>query len=168
MMEWHFKRRVVMIMPFAIAALFVLMKSLSFDFFGFSQSYLTNLWAVIFYFSVFNPNALSVLKVFILGVCADILLQMPFGISPSMYCFMFFIGHFNRRTFIHATFPFQWVGYTVAAGFLFLLGLILLKVMYGAVPHAGYLTAEYASLVILYPIIAAGCGRINRLIGRYV
>ena len=167
-MEFHFKRRLVMTIPFLWASLFVLLKSLSFDIFGFSQSYLTNLWAFIFYFAIFNPIVLNVLMVFCLGVCADILLQMPFGISPLMYCFVYFIGYFNRRLLINATFAFQWMVYICVAGGLFLFGLILLKLLYHTIPHVSYLTVEYLSLIILYPIIATVCGRVNRLIGRHL
>lgn len=167
-MKIHFKRRLIMLMPFGMAAFLVLLKSLSFDIFGFSQSYLTNLWAVIFYFSIFNPIVLNILTVFFLGVCADILLQMPFGISPLMYCSVYFIGYFNRRILINASFIFQWSVYILVSGGLFLTGLILLKLLYGTVPHLGYLSVEYVSLIIFYPLIATVCGHLNRMIGRYL
>lgn len=163
----NIKRRLFHVIPFFIAFIFILLKSLSFDVFGFSQSYLTNLWSFIFYFSVFNPAFLPIWSVFALGMFADVLLQIPFGISPIMYSFIYFIGQFYRRFLVRSSFGAQWGVYSILMTFLFIIGLILLKILYGIIPHVSYLTAEYISILILYPVIAALCGYFNRLIRRY-
>ncbi len=167
-MRLQMKKRFFLSSPFLLACGFVLLKSLSFDVFGFSQSYLTNLWAVIFYFAVFNPLVLNILMVFVLGIVADVLLQMPFGLSPALYSILFFVGYFNRRLLLASSFGVQWGIFGLTATGLFLFGLILLKILYGIVPHLEYLFFEYVSLIIFYPIIAMICGRLNRLIGRYL
>ena len=53
--------------PFFLICGFVFFKSLSFNLFGFSQSYLTNVYAVIFYCAVFNATVLNIFTVFFLG-----------------------------------------------------------------------------------------------------
>ncbi len=167
-MRLQLKKRFLFCSPFLLGFGLILLKSLSFNVFGFSQSYLTNLWGVIFYFSVFNPYVLNILMVFLLGIMADILLQMPFGLSPFLYCISFFVGQFNRRLLLAASFGTQWLIYGLTSSVLFLFGLFLLKCLYGAIPHIGYLFVEYISILIFYPLIAFVCGHLNRLIGRYL
>ncbi len=167
-MRSEIKKRFFLSTPFLLGCIFILLKSLSFDMFGYSQSYLTNLWGVIFYFSVFNPYILNIFIVFLLGSAADILLQIPFGLSPFLYCISFFVGQFNRKLLLNSSFQIQWLIYSLVATVLFVFGLILLKCLYDLIPHFGYLFAEYISIIIFYPIIAFLCGHLNRLIGRYL
>ncbi len=161
------KKNIIRRLPFLLALFFILLKSLSFDVFGFSQSYLSNLWGVIFYFAVFNAKLLNIVMVFCLGVFADFLLSVPFGLSPVVYCTIFLIGQLNRGQIIIQSFKKQWLTYSVISGFLFVVGLLLLKGLYNHIPHLYYLLTEYVSLIICYPLIAGICGYVNRLIGKY-
>ncbi len=167
-MRLEIKKRFFLSLPFLLGCGFILLKSLSFDTFGFSQSYLTNLWGIIFYFSVFNPFILNIFTVFILGIFADILLQVPFGLSPFLYCISFFVGQFNRKLLLNSSFALQWFIYGIVVTVLFVIGLILLKFLYNSIPHFNNLFFEFISLIMFYPIIAFLCGRLNRRIGRYL
>ncbi len=166
-MYYQFKKNIIRKMPFFLALFFILLKSLSFDVFGFSQSYLSNLWGVIFYFAIFNAKVLNIITVFFLGVFADFLLSIPFGLSPFIYCTLYLIVQLNRNQLIHLSFKKQWIVYIIITGLLFVVGLLLLKVMYGHIPHFIYLLTEYVLLIICYPFIATICGYVNRLIGKY-
>ncbi|MBE6455462.1 MAG: hypothetical protein IJC11_02025 [Alphaproteobacteria bacterium] len=154
--------------PFFLICGFVFFKSLSFNLFGFSQSYLTNVYAVIFYCAVFNATVLNIFTVFFLGILTDILLDIPFGLSPFLYSFVFFIGYFNRRFLRQTSFNKQWFVFNGVITCIFLFGLGFLKFLYGGIPHIQYLIVEWLLLMCCYPLVAAVVGYVNQRMGRYI
>ena len=155
------KSRFFQILPILSIISLILFENVSFNLFGFSQSYLTQVYAIIFFFAIFNTATINIFTVFFLGVFTDILLIFPLGLSVVLYCFVYFIGQFNQRMLRNASFKTQWIIYSLTMSFVFLFGLIFLKLSYGSIPHFVFLLMEFFLLTCSYPIIAVFCGWIN-------
>ena len=156
------KLRFYQILPLLSIIGLILFENVSFNLFGFSQSYLTNVYAFIFFFAIFNTSVVNIFTIFFLGVLTDIVLIFPMGLSVVLYCFVYFVGQFNQRTLRSGSFKTQWFIYVVTMTFVLLFGLIFLRLVYGAIPHIFYLLTEFIVLVCFYPIIAIISGWMNR------
>lgn len=156
------KLRLYQVLPLLSIIVLILFENVSFNLFGFSQSYLTNVYAFIFFFAIFNTAVINIFTIFFLGILTDILLIFPLGLSVFLYCFVYFIGQFNQRSLRRGSFRAQWIIYSLTMLFVFLFGLLFLNLVYGHIPHFFYLLTEFLVLICFYPIIAVFCGWINR------
>ena len=156
------KLRLYQMMPLLSIIVLILFENVSFNLFGFSQSYLTNVYAFIFFFAIFNTAVINIFTIFFLGVFTDILLIFPLGLSVFLYCFVYFVGQFNQQVLRNGSFRTQWTIYSLTMMSVFLFGLIFLRLAYSHIPHFFYLLIEFLTLICFYPIIAVICGWMNR------
>lgn len=152
-------------LPFILSCAFLFLETVIFVSYGFHQSFLSILNGAIFYFSVFKPDRLNIFLIFILGILSDYLLQAPFGFQAFMFSLTAFVSYFNRRLIFNCSFATQWAAFSVISFFIFMLGIVFLKVKYGSFIGTIALLKDYTFVVLCYPFIARFCGYVNTKCG---
>lgn len=119
----------------------------------------------IFYFALFRVRLLNAYTVFVLGLLADCIYQIPLGLYSSVFVLMFFITRFNRPFLRELSAWGLWIFFGVLTVSLLLIQMFLFTVCEGSVVHTKFLFEQYVVTVLLYPLLMIGCDRINNWIG---
>ena len=118
----------------------------------------------IFWFAIFNPNALNAYAVFTLGLFADVIGQTPLGIYSFLFVLLFFVARLNRLFLKELSFKSLWMLFAVCSGLMILLQYFLFSLCVGVISANGFLLFQYVTLTLLYPLGVAVCGRLNKSI----
>lgn len=85
--------------------------------------------AGVYYWTIYRPELLPPVAVFVAGLIFDLLSGEPLGVSPLLLLLARTIVASQRRFFVNRLFPFVWCGFTLLAAaaiaFLWLLGSLL-------------------------------------------
>jgi rod shape-determining protein MreD len=78
--------------------------------------------AGVYYWTIYRPELLPPVAVFIAGVVFDLLSGAPLGVTPLLLLLARALVMSQRRFFVNRLFPFVWCGFTLvaAAGIAFL------------------------------------------------
>ena len=116
--------------------------------------------AAVCVWSTFQPGLMPPGLAFVLGLAADALSGMPFGVSAILFALTaLFVRLFERR-FGHHRFGFDWAVFALLA--LVHAGLTQqLLIVAGAAPPLGPLLVNAAATALAYPFVALLCARIQ-------
>jgi rod shape-determining protein MreD len=85
--------------------------------------------AGVYYWTIYRPELLPPLAVFVAGLMFDLLSGAPLGVTPLLLLLARALVMSQRRFFINRLFPFVWCGFTLVAAaaiaFLWALGGLL-------------------------------------------
>jgi rod shape-determining protein MreD len=82
--------------------------------------------AGVYYWTIYRPELLPPVAVFVAGVVFDLLSGAPLGVTPLLLLLARAVVMSQRRFFVNRLFPFVWCGFTLVAAaaiaFLWALG----------------------------------------------
>ena len=107
----------------------------------------------IFYWSIYRPDLLPMWAVFVLGVLADIVLDMPLGVSSLLYLLIRGIVVGQRRFFLTNPFPMTWAAFAVIALGVMGLEWMLFILLHGEAVDPQILLWQYVILLGLFPLV---------------
>ena len=119
----------------------------------------------IFYFALFRGRLLNVYIVFLLGLLADCIYQVPVGLFSSVFLLMLFVTRFSRSFLRELSAGGLWLFFGLLTVFLLLIQMFLFTVSEGSVVHTKFLFEQFIVTILLYPLFMVGCDRINNWIG---
>ena len=106
----------------------------------------------IFYWSIYRPDLLPMWAAFLIGILADIVLDLPLGISALIFLLIRGIVVGQRRFFLTNTFPMAWAAFSVIALGAMGLNWVLFAMLHGEAVDPQILLWQYVILVGLFPL----------------
>lgn len=113
-------------------------------------------YAAIFSWALYRPDALKIMPLLVIGLLQDTLLHLPLGVSMGEFWLMWWLSMGQRGFLVRQHFGFSWFSFAVASIVVFGVRTALLSLLTGHIPCLDVCFFDLASLVILYPLIAAG------------
>ncbi|HZS84053.1 MAG TPA: rod shape-determining protein MreD [Stellaceae bacterium] len=118
--------------------------------------------AAIYYWTIYRPELLPPLAVFVSGLTLDLLTGAPLGVSSLLLLLARTLVLTQRRFFVDRLFPFVWGGFTLLAAaaiaFLWLLGSLL----EGAMLDMRAAALQWVLTVACFPAVGYLLMRIQR------
>jgi rod shape-determining protein MreD len=118
--------------------------------------------AAVFYWTIYRPDLLPPVAVFLCGITLDLLSGAPLGVAALVFLLTRVIILPQRRFFVDRLFPFVWSGFTLLAAavvaFLWLLG----SFFAGAMLDMRAATLQWVLTVASFPAVAYLLMRVQR------
>jgi rod shape-determining protein MreD len=118
--------------------------------------------AAVFYWTIYRPDLLPPVAVFLCGITLDLLSGAPLGVAALVFLLTRVIVLPQRRFFVDRLFPFVWSGFTLLAAavvaFLWLLG----SFFAGAMLDMRAATLQWVLTVASFPAVAYLLMRVQR------
>jgi rod shape-determining protein MreD len=116
----------------------------------------------VFYWTIYRPDLLPPVAVFLCGITLDLLSGAPLGVAALVFLLTRVIVLPQRRFFVDRLFPFVWSGFTLLAAavvaFLWLLG----SFFAGAMLDMRAATLQWVLTVASFPAVAYLLMRVQR------
>ncbi len=117
---------------------------------------------IVFFWSIYGPNYLPALSVFLIGLLQDLLTGGPLGLWAGVYLVAQFVVMSQRSYFMGREQKVVWLGFAlVAAGASVILWLVM-SLMSGVLLPAGALLFQMLATVMIYPLFGVAFGELHR------
>lgn len=116
----------------------------------------------VYYWSVFQPQRVHPMLLFMLGLLSDIVTGAPLGIHPLMLLLVRSIVLSQRRLFLAQQFLFVWLGMFVTALFGYAIIWISLQIISDGPVSVNVMLVPIVSTVLLYPLWHWLCDRLYK------
>lgn len=117
---------------------------------------------VVFFWSVYAPEFLPSVSVFIIGLLQDLLTGGPLGLWAAVYLVTQFIVMSQRSYFLGREQKVVWLGFALAAAGASLMLWLVMSLMSGALLPLRGLLAQMAATVLIYPLFGIAFGQLHR------
>ncbi len=117
---------------------------------------------VVFFWSVYGPDYLPSVGVFIIGLLQDLLTGGPLGLWAGVYLVAQFIVLSQRSYFLGREQKVVWIGFALAAAGASLILWLVMSLMSGVLLPLGGLILQMFATVMIYPLFAAAFGELHR------
>ena len=150
--------------PFLLGLFLVLLSQAPLAFMPYYHQSFPFVTGVIFYFAVFNPKALNVYFVFLLGLLMDMLTTLPLGFYAFGYVFIFFMANLFRSYLINMIFVHLWFVFSVLFFCTDVIWAFLFFVISKIWVSTSFWSVQYLFVCLFYPLLCALSGFLNRKI----
>jgi len=117
---------------------------------------------IVFFWSIYGPNYMPALSVFLIGLLQDFLTGGPLGLWAGVYLVAQFVVMSQRSYFMGREQKVVWLGFAlVAAGASVILWLVM-SLMSGVLLPAGALLFQMLATVMIYPLFGVAFGELHR------
>lgn len=117
---------------------------------------------VVFFWSIYGPNYLPPLSVFLIGLLQDLLTGGPLGLYAGVYLVTQFIVLSQRAYFLGREQKVVWIGFALAAAGASLILWLVMSLMSGVLlPISEQLIRMFAT-VMIYPLFAIAFSELHR------
>lgn len=117
---------------------------------------------IVFFWSIYGPNYLPALSVFLIGLLQDLLTGGPLGLWAGVYLVAQFVVMSQRSYFMGREQKVVWLGFAlVAVGASVILWLVM-SLMSGVLLPAGALLSQMLATVMIYPLFGVVFGELHR------
>jgi len=113
----------------------------------------------VFHWTVFRPDLLPVVAVFIIGILQDALSGAPLGLNTIVYLTVFGVVLGQRRFFLGKTFWVEWLGFSIIAAGAALQAWLLLSAYHVHLLTPQPVMFQYLMTIGFYPLLAWVMGR---------
>lgn len=159
------QKYVAFLTPFLLMVLFSFFESSILFQFALPYPLVSLLICFVFYFSVFNPQKLNLIFVFLLGLISDFFMAYPLGFQSFALLMGAFLAGFNRRVFIHLSFQKQWLAFVGVFLIILVMNVMLLSVFLDRSVSFSLFFKNFMFISIMYPFLAKGAAYINQKTG---
>jgi rod shape-determining protein MreD len=117
---------------------------------------------IVFFWSVYGPDYLPPLSVFVIGLLQDLLTGGPLGLWPAVYLFTQFIVMSQRAYFLGREQKVVWIGFGFASLGAGLILWLVMSLMSGVLLPLRFLLLQLAATVAIYPLFGIVFGELHR------
>lgn len=108
----------------------------------------------IFYWSVYRPDLLRPLVVFLLGMLNDAINGLPLGLSAALFLGVHQLAYMHRRFFVGQIFYVLWFGFAVLAFLSMVVSWAVVSVYNGRILTLMPVLLQFAITVVIFPLPA--------------
>ena len=117
---------------------------------------------IVFFWSVYGPDYMPPLSVFLIGLLQDLLTGGPLGLWPAVYLVTQFIVLSQRAYFLGREQKVVWLGFALASVGAGLILWLVMSLMSGVLLPVGHLLLQLAATVVIYPLFGIAFGELHR------
>jgi len=114
-------------------------------------------WMVVYYWSLFRPNVLPFILLFVAGLIQDIMVGFPMGVSALSFLLIRIVVTVCRRFITAHQFWVVWAGFAITTLTLVVMTWSIMNVFFD---HHGDILAMFLMVLlnwIIYPLCHVGC-----------
>lgn len=120
----------------------------------------------VFHWTVFRPDLLPTMAVFVLGLLQDSLSGAPLGLNTAVFLTIYGLVLGQRRFFLGKSFFVEWLGFSIICAGATLQAWVLLSAFHVHFMDVAPLTFQFLMSCAFYPLLAWFLGRWQRTILR--
>lgn len=117
---------------------------------------------IVFFWTIYGPNYLPSISVFVIGLLQDFLSGGPLGLWPGIYLFTQYIVLSQRSYFLGREQNVVWIGFAFAAASASLILWLVMSLMSGVLLPILGLLGQMVVTVVMYPVFGAGFSHLHR------
>ncbi len=117
---------------------------------------------VVFFWSIYGPEYMPPLGVFLIGILQDLLTGGPLGLWPAVYLIAQFVVLSQRAYFMGREQKVVWVGFTVVALGVSVILWLVMSLMAGMMLPLGGLMFQMIATAWVYPLFGIVFGHLHR------
>ncbi len=117
---------------------------------------------IVFFWTVYGPDLMPSVSVFLIGLLQDLLTGGPLGLWPAVYLATQFIVLSQRAYFLGREQKVVWIGFALASLGAGLILWLVMSLMSGALLPVGALALQLIATVLIYPVFAIVFGELHR------
>ncbi|PQA87340.1 hypothetical protein [Hyphococcus luteus] len=117
---------------------------------------------IVFFWSVYGPDYLPPLSVFMIGLLQDLLTGGPLGLWPAVYLVTQYIVMSQRAYFLGREQKVVWLGFALASAGAGLILWLVMSLMSGVLLPVRHLLLQFAATVLIYPLFGIAFGELHR------
>lgn len=117
---------------------------------------------IVFFWSIYGPDYLPPLSVFVIGLLQDLLTGGPLGLWPAVYLVTQYIVMSQRAYFIGREQKVVWIGFAFASAGAGLILWLVMSLMSGALLPVRFLLLQLAATIAIYPLFGVVFGELHR------
>ncbi len=117
---------------------------------------------IVFFWSVYGPDYLPPLSVFVIGLLQDLLTGGPLGLWPAVYLVTQYIVMSQRAYFLGREQKVVWLGFALASIGAGLILWLVMSLLSGALLPVRHLMSQLAVTVLIYPLFGVAFGELHR------
>lgn len=118
----------------------------------------------VFYWSIYRPDLLPVVVVFLLGLFQDVMTSQMLGTNALVLVLVYGVCQWQRRFFFKRSFVIMWWGLMMVTVALSCAKWFLSMVVYGQVLSPLPVFFQVLSTIAVYPLVSFLCSVIHRFI----
>lgn len=116
---------------------------------------------VVFFWSIYAPDYLPSVSVFLIGILQDLLTGGPLGLWAVVYLVTQFVVMSQRAYFHGREQKVVWLGFALVAGGVSLMVWLVMSLMSGVLLPIRTLLGQMAATVLIYPLFGMAFGRLH-------
>lgn len=117
---------------------------------------------VVFFWSIYGPDYMPPLSVFVIGVLQDLLTGGPLGLWAVVYLVTQYIVLSQRPYFLGREQKVVWIGFALAAAGASVILWLVMSLMSGVILPVGALVAQMVATVLIYPAFGVAFRQLHR------
>ncbi len=117
---------------------------------------------IVFFWSIYGPNYLPALSVFLIGLLQDFLTGGPLGLWAGVYLVAQFVVMSQRSYFLGREQKVVWLGFALVAAAASVILWLVMSLMSGVLLPAGALLFQMLATVMIYPLFGIAFGELHR------
>lgn len=117
---------------------------------------------IVFFWSVYGPDYMPSVSVFLIGLLQDLLTGGPLGLWPAVYLVTQFIVLSQRAYFLGREQKVVWIGFALASAGAGLILWLVMSLMSGVLLPVTALALQLLATVLIYPLFGAVFGELHR------
>lgn len=116
----------------------------------------------VFYWSIYRPDLMPTIMVFLLGMFEDIMTSQLMGTNAFVLLIVYGLCQWQRRFFFKRSFAIMWWGLIIVAVGMSVLKWVLSMIIYGQV--LSYLPLFFVALstIAVYPLLSLVCSVVHQ------
>ncbi len=116
---------------------------------------------VVFFWSIYAPDYLPSVSVFLIGILQDLLTGGPLGLWAVVYLVTQFVVMSQRAYFHGREQKVVWLGFALVAGGVSLMVWLVMSLMSGVLLPIRTLVGQMAATVLIYPLFGIAFGQLH-------
>lgn len=117
---------------------------------------------VVFFWSIYGPDYMPPLSVFVIGLLQDLLTGGPLGLWAVVYLVTQYIVLSQRPYFLGREQKVVWIGFALAAAGASVILWLVMSLMSGVILPVGALVAQMLATVLIYPAFGIAFRQLHR------
>lgn len=118
-------------------------------------------FVIVFFWTIYGPDYMPPLSVFIIGLLQDFLMGGPLGLWASVYLVSQLIVSTQRPYFLGREQRVVWLGFALAAASASVMLWLVMSLMSGVLLPIGGLLLQMAATVMIYPVFGMVFGELH-------
>ncbi|WDI32053.1 hypothetical protein PUV54_02465 [Hyphococcus flavus] len=117
---------------------------------------------IVFFWSVYGPDYMPSVSVFLIGLLQDLLTGGPLGLWPAVYLVTQFIVLSQRAYFLGREQKVVWIGFALASSLAGIILWLVMSLMSGVLLPMTALALQLLATIFIYPVFGIVFGELHR------